>query len=52
MIGIDGDDGGEVPFEFDAVAVNVYFVFGDNPVTIIGECELVAVIDPGELVTV
>ena len=52
MIGIEGDDGGEVPFEFDAVAVNVYLVFGDNPITIIGEYEPVAVIDSGELVTV
>jgi hypothetical protein len=48
----DADDKPEVPPVFVAVTVNVYEVPLVNPVIVMGEDEPVAVIDPGELVTV
>ena len=51
-IGDDADDAVEGPPAFVAVTVNVYDVPLDNPVIVMGEDEPVAVIDPGELVTV
>ena len=41
-----------MPLVFVAVTVNVYPVPAVNPLTVIGDDEPVAVIDPGELVTV
>jgi hypothetical protein len=35
------------PAEFEAVTVNVYEVASDNPETVMGEAEPVAVIPPG-----
>jgi hypothetical protein len=52
IIGDDADDAVEGPPAFVAVTVNVYDVTLVNPVIVIGEDDPVAVIDPGELVTV
>jgi hypothetical protein len=48
----DSEDALEVPPVFVAVTVNVYEVPLVNPVIVIGEDDPVAVIEPGELVTV
>jgi hypothetical protein len=45
--GLDGVEGGDDPAEFVAVTVNVYTVFGVNPVTITGELNPVPEILPG-----
>jgi hypothetical protein len=48
----DVDDDLDVPPEFVEKTVNVYAVFGVNPVTLIGEVVPVPVKPPGLLVTV
>jgi len=50
--GFDGEDDGPVPAEFVAATVKVYAVPFVSPVTVMGEPVPVAVIPPGELVTV
>jgi hypothetical protein len=45
--GLDGVEGGDDPAEFVPVTVNVYTVFGVNPVTITGELNPVPEILPG-----
>ena len=49
---VDALDATDVPPEFVAVTINVYTVFGDNPVTVIGDVVPVPVKPPGLLVTV
>jgi hypothetical protein len=46
------EDAEEVPALFVAVTVNVYAVPAVNPVTVIGDVVPVAVMEPGEDVTV
>ena len=52
VIEVDTEDAVDVPLVLVAVTVNVYAVPAVNPLTVIGDDEPVAVIDPGELVTV
>jgi hypothetical protein len=47
VIELDAALGLEVPVAFVAVTVNVYAVFSDSPLTVIGELALVPVSPPG-----